>query len=50
MLAKFAETVPSPKRLGTPDEYAGPAQHLFENTYINREVVRLDGVRRFQQR
>jgi NAD(P)-dependent dehydrogenase (short-subunit alcohol dehydrogenase family) len=50
MLAKFAETVPFPKRLGTPDEYANLAQHLLENTYINGEVVRIDGAPRFQPR
>ncbi|ORA75875.1 3-hydroxyacyl-CoA dehydrogenase [Mycolicibacter kumamotonensis] len=50
MLAKFAETVPFPKRLGTPDEYANLAQHLLENTYINGEVVRIDGAQRFQPR
>jgi NAD(P)-dependent dehydrogenase (short-subunit alcohol dehydrogenase family) len=50
MLAKFAETVPFPKRLGRPDEYAGLAQHLLENTYINGEVVRMDGAQRFQPR
>jgi NAD(P)-dependent dehydrogenase (short-subunit alcohol dehydrogenase family) len=48
MLAKFAETVPFPKRLGRPDEYASLAQHLLENTYINGEVVRMDGAQRFQ--
>jgi NAD(P)-dependent dehydrogenase (short-subunit alcohol dehydrogenase family) len=50
MLAKFAETVPFPKRLGRPDEYASLAQHLLENTYINGEVVRMDGAQRFQPR
>jgi NAD(P)-dependent dehydrogenase (short-subunit alcohol dehydrogenase family) len=50
MLAKFAETVPFPKRLGTPEEYASLAQHLLENTYINGEVVRMDGAQRFQPR
>lgn len=50
MLGKFAATVPFPKRLGTPEEYANLAQHLLENTYINGEVVRLDGAQRFQPR
>ena len=50
MLAKFAETVPFPKRLGRPDEYASLAQHLLENTYINGEVVRMAGAQRFQPR
>jgi NAD(P)-dependent dehydrogenase (short-subunit alcohol dehydrogenase family) len=49
-LAKFAATVPFPKRLGTPEEYANLAQHLLENSYINGEVVRIDGAQRFQPR
>jgi NAD(P)-dependent dehydrogenase (short-subunit alcohol dehydrogenase family) len=49
-LAKFASTVPFPKRLGTPDEYAMLAQQLLENPYINGEVVRIDGAQRFQPR
>ncbi len=49
-LAKFAQGVPYPKRLGSPDEYAALAQHLLENTYINGEIVRLDGAQRFQPR
>lgn len=49
-LEKFASTVPFPKRLGTPDEYANLAQHLLENTYMNGEVVRIDGAQRFQPR
>jgi NAD(P)-dependent dehydrogenase (short-subunit alcohol dehydrogenase family) len=49
-LQKFAASVPFPKRLGRPEEYAGLAQHLLENTYINGEVVRMDGAQRFQPR
>lgn len=49
-LAKFAATVPFPKRLGSPDEYAMLAQQLLENPYINGEVVRIDGAQRFQPR
>ncbi|MFD6856261.1 SDR family NAD(P)-dependent oxidoreductase [Rhodococcus sp. NPDC060086] len=49
-LEKFAKNIPFPKRLGTPDEYAFLAQHLLENSYINGEVVRLDGAQRFQTR
>ncbi|WP_067901604.1 SDR family NAD(P)-dependent oxidoreductase [Nocardia vaccinii] len=47
-LANFAASVPFPKRLGAPDEYASLAQHLLENPYINGEVVRIDGAQRFQ--
>ena len=44
----FAATVPFPKRLGEPDEYAKLAQHIIENGYLNGEVIRLDGAVRFQ--
>ncbi|MCV7153484.1 SDR family oxidoreductase [Mycolicibacterium pyrenivorans] len=47
-LQKFAAAIPFPKRLGKPSEYALLAQHLLENTYINGEVVRMDGAQRFQ--
>ncbi|MCX4096790.1 SDR family NAD(P)-dependent oxidoreductase [Nocardia sp. alder85J] len=47
-LSRFAATVPFPKRLGAPDEYADLAEHLLRNTYINGEVVRIDGAQRFQ--
>lgn len=39
----LAQTVPFPKRLGNPDEYAHLAQHIIENKYINGEVFRIDG-------
>lgn len=35
--------VPFPSRLGRPDEYAALAQHIIENSYLNGEVIRLDG-------
>lgn len=47
-LQKFAAAIPFPKRLGKPAEYALLAQHLLENTYVNGEVVRMDGAQRFQ--
>jgi len=36
-------TVPFPKRMGRPAEYAGLAIAMIENTYFNGEDVRLDG-------
>lgn len=39
----LGEQVPFPARLGSPDEYAALAQHIFENAYLNGEVIRLDG-------
>jgi NAD(P)-dependent dehydrogenase (short-subunit alcohol dehydrogenase family) len=49
-LARFASTVPFPKRLGTPDEYADLAHYLLQNEYMNGEVVRIDGAQRFAPR
>lgn len=39
-----------PKRLGRPAEFAALVQHLFENTLINGEVVRLDAAARMGPR
>lgn len=49
-LTKFAASVPFPRRLGTPDEFADAAMFLLSNGYINGEVVRLDGAQRFAPR
>lgn len=46
----LAATVPFPKRLGKPEEFAALAQHILENTLINGEVIRLDGALRMQAR
>jgi NAD(P)-dependent dehydrogenase (short-subunit alcohol dehydrogenase family) len=39
----LGKMVPFPSRLGRPDEFAGLVQHIVENTYLNGEVIRLDG-------
>jgi NAD(P)-dependent dehydrogenase (short-subunit alcohol dehydrogenase family) len=39
----LAAGVPFPSRLGTPQDYAKLAQHIFENEMLNGEVIRLDG-------
>ncbi|XP_003693714.1 3-hydroxyacyl-CoA dehydrogenase type-2 isoform X2 [Apis florea] len=44
----LTRSVPFPKRLGTPDEYAQLAQHIVENPLLNGEVIRLDGALRMQ--
>ena len=44
----FAANVPFPKRLGRPTEYAALAEHMIENSYLNGQVIRLDGAVRFQ--
>ena len=35
--------VPFPARLGQPDEFARLVEHIIDNTYLNGEVIRLDG-------
>lgn len=49
-LAKFASSVPFPKRLGSPEEFADAAAFLLTNGYVNGEVMRLDGAQRFAPR
>jgi NAD(P)-dependent dehydrogenase (short-subunit alcohol dehydrogenase family) len=47
-MAKLAEPVVFPKRLGRPDEFGHLVKSLIENDYVNAEVVRFDGGIRFQ--
>jgi 3-hydroxyacyl-CoA dehydrogenase / 3-hydroxy-2-methylbutyryl-CoA dehydrogenase len=42
----LASTVPFPKRLGKPAEYAQLVQSIIENPMLNGEVIRLDGALR----
>jgi NAD(P)-dependent dehydrogenase (short-subunit alcohol dehydrogenase family) len=42
----LAAAVPFPKLLGRPDQFAFLARHIIENTYINGEMIRLDGALR----
>ncbi|MDG4555316.1 MAG: 3-hydroxyacyl-CoA dehydrogenase [Candidatus Competibacter sp.] len=39
----LGKMVPFPSRLGKPDEFASLVRHILENTYLNGEVIRLDG-------
>ncbi|MGH6682447.1 MAG: SDR family NAD(P)-dependent oxidoreductase [Pseudolabrys sp.] len=43
-------SVPFPKRLGNPDEFAALVMHCIRNTYLNGEVIRLDGAIRLAPR
>jgi len=43
-------SVPFPRRLGQPAEYAALVQHCVENAYLNGEVIRIDGALRMQPR
>lgn len=46
----LAASVPFPSRLGTPQDYAKLAKHIFENDMLNGEVIRLDGAVRLAAR
>lgn len=43
-------SIPFPKRLGQPQEYAKLVLHIIENTMLNGEVIRLDGALRMAPR
>jgi NAD(P)-dependent dehydrogenase (short-subunit alcohol dehydrogenase family) len=43
-------SVPHPKRLGAPEDYAHLAAAILENSYINGETIRLDGAIRMPPR
>ena len=43
MRAALAATIPHPSRPGRPEEFAALACHIVENSYLNGEVIRLDG-------
>lgn len=43
-------SVPFPKRLGKPEEYAMLVSHIIENPMLNGEVIRLDGALRMAPR
>jgi NAD(P)-dependent dehydrogenase (short-subunit alcohol dehydrogenase family) len=47
-LARLAEPVVFPKRLGRADEFGHLVRSLIQNDYMNAEVVRFDGGIRFQ--
>lgn len=46
----LAASVPHPKRLGDPDDYARLALEMLENPYLNGQTVRLDGAIRMAPR
>lgn len=48
--ASLSATVPFPKRLGEPAEYAELAVQLLSNGYLNGETIRLDGAIRMAPR
>jgi NAD(P)-dependent dehydrogenase (short-subunit alcohol dehydrogenase family) len=46
----LAASIPFPKRLGQPDEFAALALHIVSNGHLNGEVIRLDGALRMAPR
>lgn len=44
----LAASVPFPKRLAQPEEFAFLAKHIVENVMLNGSVIRLDGALRMQ--
>jgi NAD(P)-dependent dehydrogenase (short-subunit alcohol dehydrogenase family) len=46
----LAASVPFPKLLGQPPQYAALVRHMIENRYLNGEVIRLDGALRMAPR
>jgi len=46
----LAGSIPFPKRLGDPDEFARLAAHIVGNASLNGEVIRLDGALRMAPR
>jgi NAD(P)-dependent dehydrogenase (short-subunit alcohol dehydrogenase family) len=48
--ASLAASIPFPKRLGSPSEYASLALEMIANGYFNGESVRLDGAIRMAPR
>jgi len=50
VLESLAASVPFPKRLGHPAEFASLALEIVRNTYLNGQCIRLDGAIRMAPR
>jgi NAD(P)-dependent dehydrogenase (short-subunit alcohol dehydrogenase family) len=50
VLDSLAASVPFPKRLGKPEEFASLALELVRNSYMNGQAIRLDGAIRMAPR
>lgn len=48
--ASLGASIPFPKRLGKPEEFAQLVAHIISNTSLNGEVIRLDGALRLPPR
>lgn len=42
----LSASIPYPRRLGKPEEFAATAAHIVENVYLNGSIIRLDGATR----
>ena len=47
---RLAASIPFPRRLGSPDEFAALAAHIAGNVHLNGETIRLDGALRMAPR
>ena len=50
MLDSLAASVPFPKRLGKPEEFASLVLEFVRNGYFNGQAIRLDGAIRMAPR
>jgi NAD(P)-dependent dehydrogenase (short-subunit alcohol dehydrogenase family) len=50
VLEALSQSVPFPKRLGKPEEFASLVLELVRNTYFNGQAIRLDGAIRMAPR
>ena len=48
--ASLSQSIPNPKRLGRPEEFAKLVMHIIENDYINGETIRIDASLRLQSK
>lgn len=48
--ASLAASIPFPRRLGRPEEFAALAAHIVANVHLNGETIRLDGALRMAPR
>ena len=46
----LAASLPFPKKLGDPSQFAALVRHMIDNRYLNGEVVRLDAALRMAPR
>jgi NAD(P)-dependent dehydrogenase (short-subunit alcohol dehydrogenase family) len=46
----LGESIPFPRRLGEPEEFASLVAHMIENRFLNGEIIRLDGALRLPPR